>query len=49
MFNDEILEKIFSHKETWKIPIENQITMIHVIEQVLEEMEVNLDATVSES
>ena len=36
MFSDEILEKIFSHKETRKIPIGCQSTMIHVIEEVLE-------------
>ena len=39
MFSDEILEKIFSHPETSKIPIGCQSTMIHVIEEVLEEIE----------
>ena len=39
MFSDEILEKIFSHPETNKIPIGCQSTMIHVIEEVLEETE----------
>lgn len=39
MFSDEILEKIFSHPETSKIPIGCQSTMIHVIEEVLEETE----------
>ena len=39
MFSDEILEKIFSHKETSKIPIWCQSTMIHVIEEVLEDIE----------
>lgn len=47
MFSDEILEKIFSHPETRKIPIDTQSTMIDVIESVLEEMGVNTDATVS--
>ena len=37
MFSDEILEKIFSHPEPSKIPIGCQSTMIHVIEEVLEE------------
>ena len=39
MFSDEILEKIFEHPETSKIPIGCQSTMIHVIEEVLEEVE----------
>ena len=39
MFSDEILEKIFAHPETSKIPIGCQSTMIHVIEEVLEEVE----------
>ena len=39
MFSDEILEKIFAHPETSKIPIGCQSTMIHVIEEVLEEAE----------
>lgn len=47
MFSDEILEKIFSHPETRKIPIDTQSTMIDVIESVLEEMGVNTDAAVS--
>ena len=58
MFSDEILEKIFSHPETSKIPIGCQSTMIHVIEEVLEETEnvnefqqyINSDAeTISET
>ena len=39
MFSDEILEKIFAHPETSKIPIGCQSTMIHAIEEVLEEVE----------
>ena len=39
MFSDEILEKIFAHPETNKIPIGCQSTMIHVIEEVLEDVE----------
>ena len=49
MFSDEILEKIFEHPETRKVPIGYQSTMIRVVEEVLEEMEVKLDATISES
>ena len=49
MFSDEILEKIFSSPELKDIPISEQSTMIHVIEDVLEEMGVNTDATLSES
>ena len=48
MFSDKILEKIFSHPEISKIPIDTQSTMINVIESVLEEMEAD-NATVSES
>ena len=39
MCSDEILEKIFAHPETSKIPIGCQSTMIHVIEEVLEDVE----------
>ena len=39
MFSDEILEKIFAHPETSKVPIGCQSTMIHVIEEVLEDVE----------
>lgn len=48
MFSDEILEKIFTHKESRLVPIGYQSIMISVIEEVLEETGVNLDA-VSES
>lgn len=43
MFSDEILEKIFSHPETRKIPVGCQSTMVHVIEEVLESEENNAD------
>ena len=36
MFNDAILERIFSHEKAQEVPIVYQATMIHVIEQVLE-------------
>lgn len=37
MFSDEILEKIFANNESKKVPIGYQSTMIHVVEDVLEE------------
>lgn len=49
MFSDEVLERIFSHTETNEIPMDHQSIMINVIEQVLEEMGVDTNATVSES
>lgn len=48
MFDDNVLEKIFSSPEVSNIPIENQSTMIRVIEKTLEEMGV-YDATLSKS
>ena len=39
MFSDEALEKIFSSKEIQEIPIAYQSTIIHVIENILEEEE----------
>ena len=41
MFSDETLEKIFAHPETRKIPIGCQSTMIHVIEEILEEEKID--------
>ena len=49
MFSDEILEKIFLNQEMQNIPIKYQSTMITVIENVLEEMGVKIDATLSKS
>lgn len=49
MFDDEILEKIFTHPEIHKIPIVYQSEMINIIEDVLRELGVNVNATVSES
>lgn len=49
MFSDEILERIFSDKEMQKIPIGAQSTAVSVIERVLEEMGVDLNATIRES
>lgn len=48
MFSDEILEKIFTNPDVSKIPIEEQVTMIRVIEKVLDDMEVD-NATISKS
>lgn len=38
MFSDEVLEKIFSHPEMQKIPIDCQSTAVHVFQDVLEEI-----------
>ena len=49
MFNDSILEKIFSHRDMTKIPIGCQSTSVHVFEEILEDiLEVNPDAKLSE-
>lgn len=49
MFNDEILEKIFAHKEMQTIPVGCQSTAVHVFEDILEKItEVNPYATISE-
>lgn len=49
MFPDEILEKIFADKEMQTIPIGTQATAVRVIERVLEEMGVDVNATIRES
>lgn len=49
MFNDTFLERIFSDERLKNIPIGIQSTMIDVISDALEDMGVNLDATISES
>lgn len=49
MFSDEILEKIFADKEMQTIPIGAQSTAVSVIERVLEEMGVDLNAAIRES
>lgn len=38
MFTDEILEKIFAHKEMQKIPVGTQATAVHVFEEILEDI-----------
>lgn len=38
MFNDFVLEKIFSHPEMQKIPIGCQSTAVHVFEEILEDI-----------
>lgn len=49
MFSDEILYKIFSHKEIHKIPVGCQSTAVHVFEEILEDiLEVNPYASISE-
>lgn len=49
MFSDEILERIFADEEMQKIPIGTQSTAIDVISRVLEEMGVDVNATLRES
>lgn len=49
MFSDEILERIFADKEMQKIPIGAQSTAVEVISRVLEEMGVDVNATICES
>ena len=48
MFDDEVLEKIFANPDVGKIPLDEQATMIRVIEKALDEVEVK-NAAVSES
>lgn len=38
MLKDEVLEKIFTNEEAHTVPIGYQSTMIHVVENVLDEM-----------
>lgn len=38
MFVDGVLERIFSHPESRNVLVEPQSTMIHVIEDVLEDI-----------
>lgn len=48
MFDDEVLEKIFTNPDVSKIPLDEQATMIRAIEKALDEVEVK-NATVSKS
>lgn len=49
MFNDFVLEKIFSHPEMQKIPIGTQATAVHVFEEILSDrLEENPYASISE-
>jgi hypothetical protein len=41
MFTDEILEKIYSQEEIQKIPISYVVTVVSIVEIVLEEEEKN--------
>ena len=38
MFSDEILEKILGRDDVMKVPLSYQSTMIHAVEEVLEEV-----------
>lgn len=49
MFNDSILEKIFSEKEMQLIPLGCQSTAVNAVSKILEEiLEVNPCASLSE-
>lgn len=49
MLKDEILEKIFGHKEMQKIPVGCQDTAVTVFDEILEKIrEENPNVTVSE-
>lgn len=49
MFNDDFLEKIFSHPEMHEIPMGCQSTVVHVFDEILEDIvEVNPYAAISE-
>lgn len=47
MFSDEVLEKIFSREDVMKIPLIYQSTMIHAVQEVLEEVENNANESLS--
>lgn len=49
MFSDEILERIFADKEIQKIPVGAQSTVIEVVSRILEEMGVDVNATLRKS
>ena len=49
MLNDLFLERIFSDNRIKNIPIGYQSVMIDVISDILEDLGVDLDATISES
>lgn len=49
MFNDDFLEKVFAHPEMHDIPFGQQSTVVHVVQEVLEDiLEVNPYAAISE-
>lgn len=41
MFSDEILEKIFAREEMQRLDLQTQSSVIHAIEEVLEEVKEN--------
>lgn len=49
MLNDLFLEKIFSDNRLKNIPVGYQSIMIDVISDILEDLGVDLNATISES
>ncbi|MBR9936039.1 hypothetical protein KE513_00600 [Oscillospiraceae bacterium Marseille-Q3528] len=44
MFSDEILEKIFAREEMQRLDLQTQSSVIHAIEEVLEEVKKDADA-----
>lgn len=49
MFNDDFLEKVFNHEEAKMLSVGSQAIMVHIFEEILNEMkEGNKDATISE-
>ena len=49
MLRDEIIQKVFAHKNTRGIPIVHQVIMLDVLEEIIYKLkEEKPDATVSE-
>lgn len=48
MFTDEILERLFAVKEMQKLTLAEQSMLIDAFEEIMEEMEENKNATISE-
>ena len=44
MFSDDVLEKIFAREEMQRLDLQTQSSVIHAIEEVLEEVKENADA-----
>ena len=48
MFSDEVLEKIFAREELQRLDLQTQSSVIHAIEEILEEEEQNNGKSLSE-